>query len=120
METTEVIVLITIAAAILQIVLFFKVWAMTNDVRKLRDNYVLPSSENREFEIRKCIVFDDMERAKQIVIATFLEKISSGSPEPEEFVKLKNKLSEDLAKIGYSVPESIVKMNIHNDFSNLF
>ena len=34
--------MVTIICAILGIILFFKVWGMTNDVRKITENYLAP------------------------------------------------------------------------------
>lgn len=53
METTETITLIfgliMLAASVLQIVLFFKIWGMTNNVKRIADHLMPPSHvDNQE------------------------------------------------------------------------
>lgn len=136
MQTEELIALITIAAAILQIVLFFKVWAMTNDVRKLREKYAVPNASNFCFEIRKLLVSGNKEKAKELLLNRFyvdinelnysgLDKSESNWPQVQknidaDFLKLKEQLANDFSKIGEQLPENIKQMKSGNEFYELF
>jgi hypothetical protein len=133
MEETEIVLLITLAASILQIILFFKLWAMTDDVRKLRDNYVLP--RDFRFEIRKQILLGKKEKAKELLINRFIERIKDlnykglGNSRyfdeakkniDDDFLRVKKELELDLQKIGEDMPERIKKLNSGEDFNIFF
>jgi hypothetical protein len=136
MEDTEfvlLITLITLAASILQIILFFKLWAMTDDVRKLRNNYVFP--HDFRLEIRKLILSGKKEKAREILINRFIEKIKNLNYEglddnryfdevkkniDNDFLRVKEELGLDLQKIGEDMPEGIKRLNSGEDFNNLF
>lgn len=121
MQTEELIALITIAAAILQIVLFFKVWAMTNDIRALRNTFVFPASLDRDSEIRKALILGDKERAKEIIIQEFIAKVANGdTSNVEDFKKLKAKLNDKLSKIGAEIPPIIDNLETAKDFYKIY
>lgn len=121
MQTEELIALITIAAAILQIVLFFKVWAMINDIRALRNTFVFPASLDRDSEIRKALILGDRERAKEIIIQEFIAKVSNGdTSNVEDFKKLKAKLNDKLSKIGAEIPPIIYNLETAKDFYKIY
>ena len=42
--------IIIIVFGILQIILFFKIWGMTNDIRKIREKYFLSSDSKKSIE----------------------------------------------------------------------
>lgn len=121
MQTEELIALITIAAAILQIVLFFKVWAMTNDIRALRNTFVFPASLDRDSEIRKALILGDRERAKEIIIQEFIAKVANcDTSNVEDFKKLKAKLNDKLSKIGAEIPPIIDNLKTAKDFYKIY
>ena len=48
--------IVIIAFGILQIILFFKVWGMTNDVKTMKDELVGSNSKDlRKIQLNKCI-----------------------------------------------------------------
>jgi hypothetical protein len=135
MEETKIIIiaLVMLVASALQIVLFFKVWIMTNDVRALRENYVKYS--NFAFDIRKMLLFGEKEKARDILLDRFIEKIENfnydGIEHNEYYETVKqnidNKFNEakkefefSLKKIGEELPESIKNLRSGNDFYKLF
>ena len=135
METTEIIALITIAAAVLQIILFFKVWAMTNDVRTLREKYAAPNGSNFNSEIRKLLCSGNKEKAKELLLNRFYDNISNlnysdidkdGNVDQikknidADFMKLKTELENNFAKIGCDLPERIKLMKSGNEFYELY
>ncbi len=136
MQIEELLALLTLAAAFLQIILFFKLWIMTNDVKKLRENCEHSNRYNSNFEIRKLLASGDKEKAKELLLNSFYENISelnySGLDKSEnnwfqiqknidaDFLKLKERLTNDLSKIGEQLPENIKQMKSGNEFYELF
>jgi biopolymer transport protein ExbB/TolQ len=137
MEKTEIIIitLVILAALILQIVLFCKIWAMTNDVREIRNNFVLLGSDF-DFEIRKLLALGNKEKAKELILNDFFDIIKnlnySGLDRNDEddkeaiqsidrrFEEVKKELEFSLKKIGVELPENIKILKSGNDFYNLF
>lgn len=76
MQIEELLALLTLAAAFLQIILFFKLWIMTNDVKKLRENCEHSNKSNFNFEIRKSLASGDKEKAKELLLNRFYDSIS--------------------------------------------
>jgi hypothetical protein len=106
-----------IVFGILQIILFFKLWGMTDDVRKLR-NDCLRSGYGFDFEneVRKLILLGDKEKAKELILNKFIEKLINGN----SFQDLKEQLGRDLEKIGEEMPDGIKKLESLGDFSEMF
>lgn len=46
----DLLTIILLIFGILQIILFFKVWGMTNDIREIRDKYLKDEDERRRKE----------------------------------------------------------------------
>jgi len=114
MEGLGFVGIVIIVFGILQIILFFKLWGMTNDVSKLRDLFTPKISY---FEIRKCIIVEDTAKAKEIMISSFFKKISTGN---YEFLTAKKELEENLKKINEEIPEKLKNINSYSEFNDLF
>ena len=109
---------------------------MTNDVKKLRENCEHSNKSNFNFEIRKSLASGDKEKAKELLLNRFYDSISelnySGLDKSEsnwfqiqknidaDFLKLKERLANDLSKIGEQLPENIKQMKSGNEFYELF
>lgn len=136
MKIEELLALLTIAAAVLQIVLFFKLWAMTNDVRGIRDSNVISKKSNFNFEIRKLLASGNKDEAVEMLLNRFYNRIAelnySGLNKSdsqykrvinnidEEFTKEKNALEKNLSQIGATLPDRIMQMKSGNEFYELF
>jgi hypothetical protein len=137
MGETEIIIIsvIIIAASVLQIILFFKIWAMTNDVRALRENSV--GHSNFVFEIRKLILLGEKKKAADILLNQFIRKIKDLNYDDlnandgeyykedlnrkdKDFDKAKKELEHVFLKIGEELPEGIKNLKSGEDFKNLF
>ena len=57
---------------LLQIILFFKLWAMTNNVKKIAQGN---DSPHVDWQLRACVLTGDMDRAKKLIIEDFVEKV---------------------------------------------
>ena len=136
MQIEELLALLTVAAAALQIILFFKLWAMTNDVKAIRESNVIANKENFNFEIRKLIASGNKEKAVELILNRFYKRIAelnySGlnpsvsqyeqikSNIDNDFANHKKKLEAQLSQIGVEMPERIKQMKSGNEFYELF
>ena len=109
---------------------------MTNDVKKLRENCGYSNKSNFNFEIRKLLASGSKGKAKEMLLNRFYDSISelnySGLDKSEnnydqitknidaDFLKLKERLTNDLSKIGEQLPENIKQMKSGNEFYELF
>lgn len=78
METIYIILgLIMLVFGILQIILFFKLWKMTNDVHAIKENKPVDKNtpEDTFWEFRKYILLNNVEKAEEIVLAIFLNNV---------------------------------------------
>lgn len=98
------ILIIIIIAGVLQIVLFFKVWVMTNDVRKIREKMDADLEIDRIDKMRIALLRGDKQKAIELLtdkLATELVKKSSeDNISPEYIQKLKENYAKEFAKLG--------------------
>ena len=136
METEELIILVSVVAGVLQIVLFFKLWVMTNDVKKLRETLTSERAVNFKFEVRKLLCSGNKEKAKELLLNRFYKELSvlnyagldKGASNyaqvqnniDSDFNKLKAEFEKQCTKIGVEVPEDIKNMKSGNEFYELF
>lgn len=96
--------IIAIVVGVLQIVLFFKVWVMTNDVRKIREKMDADLEIDRIDKIRIALLKGDKQKAIELLtdkLATELVKKSSeDNISPEYIQKLKENYAKEFAKLG--------------------
>ncbi len=127
---------------ILEIILFFKIWRMTNDVNKLKNN--LTNSALTQYEkkskLRTLLIMGNKEEAKRLIIYDFILKIESEYQEIRKTLSIKvdetyegalekalnkpiddykNTLEKELKLFGIDVPECIKSMNTFKDFYSL-
>ena len=109
--------IIMLAAAVLQIILFFIIWGMTNNVSKIK-NVVAPVSGDKKFKLRVLLLKGKKEEAKEVLINDFLNTIYATSG--QTFFDDKKALNNNLEKIGETMPEYIAFLKTYNDFQRLF
>ena len=96
--------IILLIFGVLQIILFFKVWGMTSDVRKIKNNTI-----NSFDEAHKQIIIGNKEKAFEIYQRLYVEeliKISELKLDFEEnYPKLVERYKYELSKLGegYSI-----------------
>lgn len=96
--------IVIIAFGILQIILFFKIWGMTNDVRQIRKNIIGNSLD----EAHKQIVLGNKDKAFEIYKRLYVEdliKISELGDFEYGYPRLVEKYKYELSKLGdeYSI-----------------
>ena len=124
--------IITFAAAVLQIILFFKIWGMTNDIKALKKDHFCETEFNGEVEmakyLRKNLVLGNMDTVKRILLQNFIDNVENAfnnSPfivgkGEKSIIPYVNCLIKQYAKIGEEVPTYIIRMKTFNDYFNLF
>ena len=97
--------IIIIVFGVLQIILFFKVWGMTNNVRKLGKNIIGNSLD----EAHKQIILGNKDKAFEIYKRLYVEDLIKISELPGDFKynypRLVEKYKYELSKLGdeYSI-----------------
>lgn len=98
------IAIIAIVVGVLQIVLFFKIWVMTNDVKKIKEKMDADIEIDRIDKIRIALLKGDKQKAIELLtdkLATELVKKSSEEfVTPEEIKDIKEKYAKEFAKLG--------------------
>lgn len=133
---------------ILQIILFFKVWGMTDDIRALKRDYFNEKDTNNKESIdnslKQYYLQGDLEKVKKILIKQFIDKVESDylkmktydyeQNEKGDYVLVSRKeknlnvsirsyverLKKQYELIGEDMPEFINKMETFGDYYNLF
>lgn len=120
----EFIAVISLIAGILQIVLFFKVWGMTNDIRELKKDHFSDLEANTDFQkaiyVRRNLIVGEKDKAKYLLLKEFLSNISRGYDENESIRPYVETLRKQLSKIGEELPEYISKLETLGDYRRLF
>lgn len=95
---------------LLQIILFFKLWAMTNNVKKIAQG---DNSPHVDWQLRACVLTGDMDRAEKLIIEDFVEKVRLHVVQhgPSESIgPIKNACRARFKAIGKQMPEAIEKL----------
>lgn len=139
---------IMIAWGILEIILFFKIWGMTNDIKALKKDHfnetVFETKGEMAYYLRRNLVLGNKENVKRILLKNFIDNVEHGYGELQTggYVKDENgidkwtsfkerNLKESItpyiknlmvqyAKIGEEVPVYIMRMETFGDYFNLF
>jgi ribosomal protein S17E len=144
----EFITIVSLIAGVLQIILFFKVWGMTNDIKALKKDHFnevqLQTKAQTASYLRRNLVLGNMDNVKRILLQNFIENVEHrygemkrGDYEKDEdgrekWVDYQEKnLKESIApyvksltiqydKIGEKVPVYISRMETFGDYYQLF
>ncbi len=63
----SIIEIISLVVSILTIVLFFKVWGMTNDIRKIRDIFIAASIKQVDIKVGDIVVHREFNEAMEVL-----------------------------------------------------
>ena len=126
--------IILIVGGILNLILFFKIWGMTNDVKALKEGlieHMIFSKESKANYLRKNVVLGKIEIVKRMLLNDFIYNV-----EKQYWKLLKNNykdvalkqsilpyietLQQQYEKIGEELPSYIKTMKTFADYYNLF
>lgn len=149
-ETTlNIISIIFIVFGVLQIILFFKIWGMTNDVKAMKKDMfnenAFSSMDDMAQYIRKNIVLGNTENVKRILLQNFMDNVENeykifleGITEKDEkgeshtiqytseqimsmsLIDKVEHLQKQFNKIGEELPSYVRHMTTFGDFFNIF
>ncbi|SDG97136.1 hypothetical protein SAMN04487901_1146 [Prevotella communis] len=133
---------------VLQIILFFKVWGMTDDVRALKKDHfcetVFESKSEMARFLRKNLVLGNTENVKRTLLKNFIDNVEHGYAQLKDYGYVKDEngtdqwtsfreknlqesilpyvdnLKKQYEKIGEEVPVYIQRMETFNDYFKLF
>lgn len=108
---TTITSVITLVVAILQIFLFFKIWGMTNNIKKIKENMIFDTQNN---EVAKYVLLGQKDKAKEILIDTFFRRLSV-----EGYPYLKDWLKKELENIGEELPKQVEQANSKRELFEL-
>ena len=133
---------------VLQIILFFKVWGMTDDIKAMKKDHfcetVFESKSQMARFLRNNLVLGNMENVKRTLLKNFIDNVEHGYGQlerygsvkdekgAEQWVSLEEKnlqesilpyvdnLRKQYEKIGEELPVYIQRMQTFNDYFKLF
>ena len=127
---------------ILEIILFFKIWGMTNDIKALKEDHFYEKAQSASF-LRKNLVLGNIDNVKRILLQNFIDNVEHGYGElrtggyekdengaekwvsyeeknmKESIVPYVKQLMMQFAKIGEEVPVYLTKMETFGDYYSL-
>lgn len=140
--------IVMIVWGILEIILFFKIWGMTNDVKALKKDHfcetVFETKAGMARYLRKNLVLGNMENVKKTLLKNFIDNVEHGYGQlpsggyvkdekgNDQWVRFEEKnLDESITpyvdnlvlqygKIGEDVPVYITRMKTFRDYYKLF
>jgi hypothetical protein len=144
----EFIAIVSLVAGILQIILFFKVWGMTNDIKALKNDHFYETKFEEKGEmarfLRKNLVLGNNNTVKRILLQNFIDNVEQGYRKlklggyvkdekgqdrwvsyreknmKESIAPYVNNLIQQYTKIGEEVPVYITRMKTFGDYYMLF
>jgi hypothetical protein len=121
----EFIAIVSLIAGILQIILFFKIWGMTNDIRELKKDHFCETDIETYYQkatfARKNLVLGRKEQVKSMLLKNFIHNIEQNYINNEQSLRpYVDNLKAQFEKIGEEVPEYIDKMETFGDYYQLF
>ena len=95
---------------LLQFILFFKLWAMTNNVKKIAQGN---DSPHVDWQLRACVLTGDIDCAMKLIIEDFAENVRFHVIQhgPSDYIgTIKQECRARFKAIGKQMPEAIEKL----------
>ena len=118
MTNSDVLSIISVVAIVLGVILFFKIWRMTNDVKALRDKFDANTNQN---SINKAYLLGANEELRNLILDDFFKEMATkfqldNKNYEQAFKKARTRLGERLSKIGEGMPERLNNLQSGKDF----
>ena len=122
---SEIIQIIMFIGGILEIILFFKIWGMTNNIKKLKMDHFSESVPRNDYEkiayLRRNLMLGKTDTVKQALILNFLENIAQNYTNNNASIRpYVENLQKQFDKIGEELPVYISRINTFGDYYQLF
>ena len=114
-ETTILIIIISIIFGILSLILFFKVWVMTNNVSKIKKHLIL--NDYKSDMIRRSYLKGETYILKDILDNLLIDYLLKIKPESDKYKNAQSTFErfEEIYKIyGLEIPENVQRLKHDN------
>lgn len=111
---------VMITFGILQIILFFKVWGMTNDVNKITKK--LQCDKDKTWNVRRALLYDDKELAKKELmdcIISGFELFGGGGYGFNCVEDIIAKYEPTFKQLGMEIPEKLKSIKSYSDIKDM-
>lgn len=117
--------IVIIIFGILQIILFFKLWEMTNNVKRINNKIEKKCGTDLIWEIRKSILKGDKKKAENLLLDEFVNDLRQLLREnnhltEDDITELKTDYAKYYEQLGGKLPESIQNIKSKEDFYKVF
>lgn len=112
--------IIMMVFGVLQIILFFKMWMMTNDVRKIKEK--LKCSNSTLWEVRRALLKGDNELAKELLMNCLLddlERYGNGGVGFNSIDEIWKKYDASFKQLEMEIPERLKQLKSFSDIRNI-
>lgn len=115
METLLIIILIVFG--VLQVILFIKIWDITNSVKRIKDN-LCPHPFDK---VRKHVIKGENDKIEESLIDALIFDIESlrSSSDYSSIQHVKDVYKPLFDKIGFTFPDIIERINTISDYNNV-
>lgn len=123
-----ILMILIIVVSILQIILFFKIWGMTNNVKsilsRIQNSDAPIDKTDLARKIRKEVVCGNKETAKNLILQNFYSLVigryyNSASSKSDSIEEIVAKLKTQLDKIDTELPKEISLLKTYDDFFSI-
>lgn len=117
--------IVMIVWGILEIILFFKIWGMTNNIKALKQEYVTDEKLDDDYALQSYlitnVILGNIEKAKKALILNFIKNVEANYTNKNGSIRpYVDSLKAQFEKIGEELPPYISKMETFGDYYNLF
>lgn len=126
------ITVLTFAGVLLNIILFFKIWGMTNNVKRIKEKMIPNSSDDLSEELNTLHFMGKDKECEEIILRDFYSTLNDkinwakGNMLEENFnkkidepiTKFTDIVAKQYKKIGREMPDMIKNMKTYRDFLN--
>lgn len=121
---------LTLVVAILQIILFFKIWGMTNDVKRIKEKMIPKLSESITEELNILHLMGKDDECEELILRDFYHKLSEclhraksrlmlsayNSQIDKPIAEVIEVVAKQYAFIGREMPDAIKNLKTYRDF----
>lgn len=120
----DLFIIFSLIAIVFEVVLFFKIWGMTNDVDKMKKRFI-NKYEDLSFtevnsELGKYIIKGDKDGAKSFLTECLLSQLTSIPVDSSEYNYIYNHLVNEYSKLYLRIGEKQLPYNLEGLGSNDF
>lgn len=121
----EFIAIVSLVAGVLQIILFFKVWGMTNDIRELKKDHFSETSLETYYQkaiyARQNLILGKKDNVKIMLLKNFIYNLEQNYTKGEDSIQpYVDNLRKQYNKLGEELPEYISNLKTFEDYHHLF